>query len=94
MNTEMKPDLANDGEETGVRPNRENPYLKGLVVVGITSSYIFGPMLVIGGIGYWLTQRYDNKLFVFGALLIALVVSNILIFKNTNSIVRRISEKK
>lgn len=70
------------------------PYLKSLAVVGIVTGFIFGPMLVIGGLGYWLGQQFDTIIFPIVFLLIALVVSNILIFKRTQTITEKLGSVK
>ncbi len=85
-------DQKRSGSEPVATAAAKSPYLKGLLVVGITSGYIFGPMIVFGAIGWWLTNMYDSMLYIFGALIIALVSSNLLIFRNTNRMVYKIGE--
>lgn len=65
--------------------------VQALAIVGITSGYIIGPMAILGGIGWWLTNRYDSKLFILGFILLALVVSNLLIFRNTEKVLKKLS---
>lgn len=70
-----------------------SPYIKALSVVGITTGFIFGPMALFGGIGWWLTKQYNNNLFVIIAVLLALVVSNILIFRTTETVLKKIGKQ-
>jgi hypothetical protein len=79
------PNQAKSAETGGSRatPTASSPYLRGLAMLGIITGYIMGPLLLLGGIGWWLSERYDNLLFVFIGLGIALVTTNVLIFKNT-----------
>ncbi len=63
--------------------------MKALAVVGITTGYIFGPMVLFGGIGWLASSRFENKLFLIGGFLIALVVSNILIFRTTEKVLKK-----
>lgn len=64
--------------------------LKGLALLGVTSGYILGPLLLFGGIGWWLTDRYDNKAYVIAAIFIAFIVSNLLIITNTTKMMRHL----
>lgn len=65
-------------------------YLKALTVVGYTSGLIFGPMVLFGGIGWWLSERFGTMLFTIGGLLVALIVSNFLIFSNTEKMLKKL----
>lgn len=58
-------------------------YLKGLAMMGYTTGLIFGPLIVFVGIGWWLSERFDQKWIVFIGAIIALITSNLLIFRNT-----------
>lgn len=70
--------------------NRSSVYLKALALMGITTSYIFVPMVVITGGGWWLSQRFEQQWIVFVAAFISLIISNLLIFKNTEKVLKRI----
>lgn len=63
--------------------NYSSVYLKGLAMMGYTTGLIFGPLIVFVGIGWWLSERFDQKWIVFVGAIIALITSNILIFRNT-----------
>ena len=56
--------------------------VRALSLVGITSGYIFGPMFLFGGIGWWISSRMDSRLPLFIGLAVALIVSNVLLFMN------------
>ncbi|HAG27564.1 TPA: hypothetical protein DCG61_02185 [Patescibacteria group bacterium] len=44
------------------------------------------PLLVFGGIGKWLEQRYDNKLWVMAGLLLALTTSTVWFYRKINDL--------
>ncbi len=56
--------------------------VRALSLIGITSGYIFGPMILLGGIGWWIGERIDSRIPVFVGLAIALITSNVLLFMN------------
>jgi F0F1-type ATP synthase assembly protein I len=52
-----------------------------------SSASVLGPLLVIGGIGYFLDKSYHgNHLILLGSIFIAFIVTNILIFRKTFAI--------
>lgn len=79
----------NDSVEISNSAPKSKTFL-GLAMVGITTGYIFGPMILFGGIGWWLHQRYDNVFILLIAFFIALVTSNFLIFKRTGSALKKL----
>lgn len=89
----MKTNKPLENEEGENTPPKFSNTFKALTVVGYTTGFIIGPMVVFGGIGWWLSKNFDNVLFVFGGLILALIVSNILIFRNTSYIVKKISKR-
>lgn len=56
--------------------------VRALSLIGITSGYIFGPMLLLGGIGWWVGERLDSRIPIFIGLAVALISSNVLLFMN------------
>lgn len=75
-------------------PSTSSPYgFKALAVVGVTSGYIIGPLALIGGLGWWLSQRYNSPFILLGSLFIALIVTNVLIFTRTSALVKQLSKK-
>ncbi|MCW1929771.1 MAG: hypothetical protein KIH62_000475 [Candidatus Kerfeldbacteria bacterium] len=66
---------------------------KGLAVAGMVSSYILGPLIFFGGLGWYLTSRFGNQAFVIGGVGIAFIVSNILIIKNTTKITNYVKKR-
>lgn len=67
---------------------------QALRLVGFTTGYIFGPMIIFGAVGWWLSQRFNSLIYLFVALFIALIVSNILIFKSAAQFSKRIQNRK
>ncbi|PIW37148.1 MAG: hypothetical protein COW24_01660 [Candidatus Kerfeldbacteria bacterium CG15_BIG_FIL_POST_REV_8_21_14_020_45_12] len=68
----------------------KNVYGRALALVGITTGYIFGPMVLFGGIGWLLGKMFDSRVIVVVSFLLALVVSNVLIFRNTEKHARNL----
>lgn len=66
---------------------------KGLALAGMVSSYIMGPLILFGGIGWYLTQHFGNRAFVIGGVGLAFIVSNILIIKNTTKIINYVKKR-
>ncbi len=62
--------------------------LTGLAIASLVSGYILGPLLLFGGIGWWLTKHYHNRLFVIIGVAVAFVLSNVLIIRNTTGTLR------
>lgn len=74
--------------------DHSSAYLKALAVMGITTGYIFGPMILILLPAWWLSQRYHATWIAIVGALIALVISNVLIFRNTDRVLKKLSLKK
>lgn len=51
-----------------------------LSIMAYTSASIFGPLIVFGGIGYWLSKYFGGKTFLFVGIGIAFIVTSILQF--------------
>ncbi len=68
--------------------------LKALALVGITTGYIFGPLIIIGGAGWYLGELINAKWVVFVAVLISFIISNVLIFKQAPKATRKIAINK
>lgn len=68
-------------------PQQQIPYFR---LARVISGYIFAPLLIFGGLGYWLTQKFDNKVFVFACLAAAFFVTMGLMLTNVNKIVKKI----
>lgn len=67
--------------------------VQALSMVSITTGYILGPMAVLGGIGWWIGKQIDSLLPIMIGLILALVLSNILIFKHTPVVLARLQKK-
>ena len=53
-----------------------------LSMMAYTSASILGPLIVFGGLGYWLSKYFDGKAFLFVGAGIAFIVTSILqVFK-------------
>lgn len=58
-----------------------------------TSVSIFGPLVVIGGVGYFLDRHFGTKpVIMIISILIAFVISNILLFKKTIALIKHIDK--
>ena len=89
----MNESAPKQSENLGGRNTKQSNLFQALRLVGFTSGFIFGPMIFFGGIGWWLSQRFGSLLYIFVSLVIALIISNLLIFKNTGRMMRRIQNK-
>lgn len=79
---------GNGNENSGLQ-SALGSTLKGVAVMSIMSSYIFGPLFIFGGIGLWLTKAYENKIFVYIGVVIAFISTMILILKHSKSTIER-----
>lgn len=58
----------------------------------IISGFVFAPILVFGGLGFFLSRQLDNKAYVFILLAISFVITMALLLFNTNKIVKKLTE--
>jgi F0F1-type ATP synthase assembly protein I len=76
------------GTEKGMRD-----FAMGMAVY--SSASVLGPLLVIGGIGYFLDKaHHGNHLILLGSIFIAFIVTNILIFRKTFAIMAELKNVK
>lgn len=69
-------------------PQSKSTYGNALALVATLNGYILGPLLLFGGIGYFLYTKYDSLFFMFGGIVLAFVTTITLILKRTQSLVR------
>jgi hypothetical protein len=67
--------------------------MKGLAVASMVSGYILGPLVLLGGIGWWLTSHYENRLFVIVGVASAFVISNVLIIRSTTRTLQHLKRR-
>ena len=84
-------DPKEEMESVASSPATTGVYTKALAMVGITTGYIFGPIILFGGVGYFISQALDNRIPMFLALLLSFGVSNWLIFKHTHTVIKKLS---
>lgn len=54
------------------------------------TGYILGPLLVIGGFGFWLDQKAGSPRWIFIiAMIIAFIASNALVYKKAHDFSKR-----
>jgi F0F1-type ATP synthase assembly protein I len=60
-----------------------------------SSTSIFGPLIIIGGIGWYLDRIFNTRpwILVFGVF-IAFIVTNFLLFKKAAFLTKRIKQQK
>lgn len=68
---------------------------KGLALSAVITSYILGPLLLLGGVG-WLIDRYfvSGHWGLFLGLALAFVFSNWLVFKRSAKIAGQFTDKE
>lgn len=65
-----------------------------VTALALTTGNILGPLFLFGGIGWYLTDLYNNKWYVIGGIFIAFILSNILIVTTTTKYLRFASDYK
>ena len=60
-------------------------------------SFEFGfiitiPLIGLGSLGKWLSVKYDNRLYLAGALVLALLISTVWLYKNINKLYKKLTE--
>lgn len=58
-------------------------------MMAYTSASIFGPLIIFGGLGYWLSKYFDGKAFLFVGVGIAFVVTMILQFFKIRTLLQK-----
>ncbi len=83
-------------------PNQESPkpvsgdprpalrIVDGLLLVAHISGYIIGPLILIGGLGFWLDRALGGRkiIFIVSAIL-AFAASNFLVYHKAKDITKR-----
>ncbi|EKD76674.1 MAG: hypothetical protein ACD_43C00024G0004 [uncultured bacterium] len=64
-----------------------------LTVLAITSGNILGPLLLFGGIGWYLSNLKNNNAYVVAGIIIAFLFTNFLIFTTTTKYLRSTAQK-
>jgi len=57
-----------------------------------SAGSVFGPMLVLGGIGYALDKFFKTRFIVFIGVAIAFIITNILIYRKTKKLSEKMSK--
>jgi len=74
-------DYDKGGKKGKIPPMKSSYLLKGMALSAMVSGYILGPLLIFGGIGYWIYKHFEtSRIVLFIAVLIAFFTSNALIF--------------
>lgn len=62
----------------------------GLALVAYITSFIIGPLILIGGLGLWLDMRFGGRKIIFFVFLaLAFVISNFLVVRKSKEIISR-----
>ncbi|MFP4514774.1 MAG: AtpZ/AtpI family protein [Parcubacteria group bacterium] len=80
-----------------MKSNNENFNAKQLALsfVAYSTASIFGPLLLIGGLGYFLDQYFNTMpIITIVAVFIAFIVTNILLFKKMKKVNKLIDQFK
>jgi len=79
-------DYNNDGKTGKIPPIKPSYLLKGMALSAMVSGYILGPLLILGGIGYWIQKHFNtSRIVLFIFIIIAFIISNALIFIRAKS---------
>ena len=80
-------------EEVAGKDNNIRDLIRGMAVY--SSASVLGPLIIFGGIGYFLDQAYNGKhLILLGSILVAFVITNILIFRKAMAIMAELEKIK
>lgn len=85
MNEDQKP--TDQKPPAPLPPKQAFTFLFGLGIIAHITAYIAGPMLLLGGLGWWLDGRYGRKYFTLIGLFIAFITSNYLVFRKSRDLV-------
>jgi peptidoglycan/LPS O-acetylase OafA/YrhL len=83
--TQQKTQPNQTGEKTKFSPKQVS-FTKSLSLALEFAFMILLPLLVFGGIGKWLEQHYQNKLWIIAGLLFALTTSIIWFYRKINDL--------
>lgn len=66
---------------------------KGLALASMVSSYTLGPLIIFGGLGWYLTHQSGQRIYIVVGVVAAFIVSNVLIIKNTTRIINFVKKR-
>jgi len=67
----------------------------GLAMAAYSSASIFGPLIIIGGLGLYLDKQFNTYPWLLAiSIFIAFIVTNVLLFKKTTALTRMIQSQK
>ena len=84
-----------DGATSGKIPPINPSYLlKGMALSAMISGYILGPLLIFGGLGWWIYTHFDtSKIVLYAFIIIGFIVSNTLILTRSHKDAQMFVEK-
>ena len=67
----------------------------GIAMAAYSSASIFGPLIIIGGLGLYLDKKLDTYPWLLAiSLFIAFITTNVLLFKKTKALTKMIQIQK
>ncbi len=73
---------------------KNNTRQLAISTIAYTSASIFGPLIVFGGIGLYLSKHLDKgKVFLFIGIGVAFIFTNILQFFKVRALLRKMNEE-
>jgi hypothetical protein len=80
-------------EAQNPKPTQEKPVFRvwdGLALVAYITSFIVGPLIILGGLGLWIDIKFGGRKIVFFIFIaLAFVVSNLLVVRKSKEIISR-----
>lgn len=73
-------------EEIAKTEKKKITFLKSLSFALQFGFMIAIPLVIFAGLGKWLSNRYDNQVFLYGGLILALTSSAIWFYQRINSL--------
>lgn len=86
-------DHRQEGASESKPPQQQKPVFSpwaGLALVAHITAYIIGPLVVIGGLGFWVDKLlHTRRILFFVSIALAFVASNYLVYRKAQDIINR-----
>lgn len=64
-----------------------------VIAISLEFGFIIAiPLVIFASLGKWLAHRYDNKLFLVGSLVLALIISTVALYRMIFKLYKKLTE--
>jgi undecaprenyl pyrophosphate phosphatase UppP len=64
-----------------------------VIAISLEFGFIIAiPLVIFASLGKWLAHRYDNKLFLVGSLVLALIISTVCLYRMIFKLYKKLTE--